>query len=231
MHSIKTQQSAPLVLSTGMWRKLANVVTLVAMTGFLHVNVYAQQSATLSVQANFNVPVTITCGTSVNMGTFNILSTAELSMNSTVIINPETWSGPSDLEGNAAGSFAAGTDVAIGNCTLQGVSGSDFALSVQPIDLEAGDGTTDTLEFLPMITGTDGTKLSLFNDNYSVPVAFDTSADPTTLQGSLSGMTYDATTEILDIDVGGILATKKSISDADELAGSYSGTATIEVVL
>lgn len=210
------------------WKTPAKVAMLCALATSFHMNSHAQQSSTIGVQASFNVPVTINCGTSINFGTFSITSTTGLVTDSTIQVDPEFYANDQTVGGSVPDKFAAG-DITLGQCTLQGVSGTDFAISSAEIDLTEQGGSSDTLAFTPMIKGT--TLDTLNPSNLQVPIKFvdNNGTIELNITTARPDLTYSGST--LTVLVGGTLRLKKDISSAGELAGSYSGTANINVVL
>ena len=206
---------------------------------------FAQQSATMNMTASFNVPVTISCGTSLDFGTMSILNTADITSpndatQQVVAAFPSLRNNANQGFGGSlsnSSSISAGT-ITFGQCSIQGAGGSDFDVSTETVDLTDSSNDSTLLEFTPMIAGSDGNTTS--PANLSVSYFFDSSAPElvTTAGGTASSNTassdaysFDSSSNVLTLYVGGTIGFKREITDAADLVGTYTGSASINVVL
>ena len=205
---------------------------LVAMLSAVMVGTAAAQSADLSVTAEFEIPISVTCNTAINAGNVDILSGDFLSNASS---SARSW-GMVPGSGGASGelintSAIAVADAQSGSCKVSGVSpDSQVTISIGSADLTSVDSDA-VLIASPSVKEADNSNNSV--TTHTIPSAGDPDpVGPTDLGSTATGtMVYDESEQTLTFLVGLMAVEFPQDSTPAGLIGTYTGSATVEISL
>ena len=192
----------------------------------------AAQSADLSVTAEFEIPISVTCNTAINAGNVDILSGDFLS---NVNSSQRSW-GMVPGSGGASGelintSAIAVSDAQSGSCKVSGVSpDSQVTISIGSADLTSADSDA-VLIASPSVKEADNSNNSV--TTHTIPSAGDPDpVGPTDLGSTAAGtMVYDESEQTLTFLVGLMAVEFPQDSTPAGLIGTYTGSATVEISL
>lgn len=196
----------------------------------LATNTYAQ-SADLQIRAAFEIPISIDCGTDINGGDVDLLNSAFLAQADAFLRSWTLVPGGSEAGGPpvTSGSLAVSSALS-GTCTVSGVSPEDvitLTTPAEPIELTSTD--TDQI-LLASVAMKDNDNSNDVQVTHTMPAA--ESPDPAQLVTQSPGtVVFSESAGTLTVLVGfNSIELPQNVSPTD-LAGSYQGTATVEVSL